>query len=334
LLSSNSIPENFLGTVSAGVLNWGVAVFDGATGSGYIMYSESNVHDRTAANPLSSGFESNANHFMAVRYNAGNWEYNKNGPAWYIFTPVATDRLIASVDFTANTATLLSGETDPTASINGIAAGYLSGDINVIPEQWNGAFNAGEFDITGTSFTVADYIVGTVSATDPEFDTLTYSLSDNAGGRFAIDAITGAVSIANPALIDFETAATHTIIVDVFDGTTTTSQSFIINVNDLNEAPIAVDQTLIVESTVPDGTSAGTAAATDPDAGDVLTYSITSGNAAGVFAINSATGEITVANSALLVDGNSYNLVIHVEDDAGRVPPDFYSDRHRKAHFG
>ena len=56
--------------------------------------------------------------------------------------------------------------------------------------------------------------------------------------------------------------------------------------------------------------------ATDPDTGDVLVYSITGGNTGGAFAINSSTGEITVADSGVL-DFEvipTFNLTIQVQD--------------------
>ena len=48
--------------------------------------------------------------------------------------------------------------------------------------------------------------------------------------------------------------------------------------------------------TAADGTVVGSVSASDPDAGDSLSYAITGGDPTGVFAINSATGEITVAD--------------------------------------
>ena len=42
---------------------------------------------------------------------------------------------------------------------------------------------------------------------------LSYALTDNAGGRFAVDAATGAITVANGALLDYETATSHVIAV-------------------------------------------------------------------------------------------------------------------------
>ena len=60
-----------------------------------------------------------------------------------------------------------------------------------------------------------------------------FSLDDSASGRFAIDATTGVVTIANAALLDFENAAQHTIVVRASDASGAFStESFTIDVRD------------------------------------------------------------------------------------------------------
>ena len=48
-------------------------------------------------------------------------------------------------------------------------------------------------------------------------DSLAYSLADDAGGRFAIDASTGAITVADGSLLDHEAAASHDVTVRVTD---------------------------------------------------------------------------------------------------------------------
>jgi Ca2+-binding RTX toxin-like protein len=61
-------------------------------------------------------------------------------------------------------------------------------------------------------------IVGVVSANDPDAgDVLTYALVDDAGGRFTIDAASGAIMVADGSLLDFETADQHSVVVQVTD---------------------------------------------------------------------------------------------------------------------
>jgi hypothetical protein len=80
-----------------------------------------------------------------------------------------------------------------------------------------------------------------------------------------------------------------------------------------NHPPSIQNQGFKMNVNSPDGTSVGTVVATDPDAGQTLTYSIVSGNTNGAFAIDALTGVLSVANGAALnVD---FLLVIRVQDN-------------------
>lgn len=132
--------------INVGNLRSGISGPDPSTATGYLMYSEQSVHSRFP------GMDSRqADHFVAVRLTSGNqWSYYNN-ETLVSFTPVASDRLVATVDFAADTATALSGQS---FVINGIQAGYHDGDLTFIPNQFAGVYNAGEFGITGTYFRV------------------------------------------------------------------------------------------------------------------------------------------------------------------------------------
>jgi hypothetical protein len=81
-------------------------------------------------------------------------------------------------------------------------------------------------------------VVGmTALATDPDVgDSVTYDLVDSAGGRFAIDAITGVVPVANSSLIDFEVATNRTIIVRATSSDTSNSTMLVtVNVLPVND---------------------------------------------------------------------------------------------------
>ena len=83
-----------------------------------------------------------------------------------------------------------------------------------------------------------------------------------------------------------------------------------------NTAPAIGDQSFHVSENSAAGTVVGAVSATDQDAGQTLSYAITGGNASGAFAINSATGQITVANAATLnYEANSaFALTVTVTD--------------------
>ena len=54
---------------------------------------------------------------------------------------------------------------------------------------------------------------GTVTGQDPNGQVLTYTLTDNAGGRFAIDPVSGQITVANGILLDSEHGASRGIVV-------------------------------------------------------------------------------------------------------------------------
>jgi Ca2+-binding RTX toxin-like protein len=94
-------------------------------------------------------------------------------------------------------------------------------------------------DISGGPLTVNEdsasgTLVGTVTGIDPDSPILTYTLIDDAGGRFTIDNA-GHVTVANGLLLDFEQSATHGIVVRATDeGGLFVDKAFAIAVNDLN----------------------------------------------------------------------------------------------------
>ena len=87
----------------------------------------------------------------------------------------------------------------------------------------------------------------------------------------------------------------------------------------MNDGPTDINGTLAVNEFAANGTAVGTLTAVDPDSG-VFTWSFAAGgDAGGRFAINSATGAVTVANTLLLdfEQNISHNVTVHVVDDQG-----------------
>ena len=74
--------------------------------------------------------------------------------------------------------------------------------------------------------------IGDLSATDANGTALTYTLLDDAGGRFAIGADGTSVVVANGILLDYEQARSHTIKVRVSDGALTEVKEFTVRVGD------------------------------------------------------------------------------------------------------
>ncbi len=158
--------------------------------------------------------------------------------------------------------------------------------------------DADEAQNTVAEGAAAGTVIGiTALSTDPDpGDTVAYSLTDDAGGRFQIDASTGVVTVASGPLLDFETATTHQITVQASDGTLTSSQTFTITVTNVNEAPTTVADT---DTTTEDAELTAAAPGVlgndaDPDSGDGKTVVAVNGNAASVGT------PITMASGALL----------------------------------
>ncbi|MFO1068839.1 MAG: hypothetical protein U1E14_09970 [Geminicoccaceae bacterium] len=164
----------------------------------------------------------------------------------------------------------------------------------------------------------------TARSTDPDGDSLTYSLSDDAGGRFAINATTGVVTVKNGSLLDFGQATSHTIMVRASDPDGLYAErAYTIAVTDVpdpNRPPGSVsdgDATVNrVNAGAPAGTAVGiTARSTDPD-GDSVTYSLAD-DAGGRFVINAATGVVTVKSGAQLSGGAEHDIVVRATDPDG-----------------
>jgi len=164
-------------------------------------------------------------------------------------------------------------------------------------------------------------VVGTVSGTDVDAgDTKSYSLTNTAGGRFAINSSTGLITVADGSVLNYEAATNHSVTVRVTDsGGLTYDETFAINLTNVNEAPtdLALSANQLTENAAT-GTVVGNVTGTDVDTGDTKTYSLTD-TAGGRFAINSSTGVITVANGSLLnyEAASSHSVTVRVTDSGG-----------------
>ena len=119
-----------------------------------------------------------------------------------------------------------------------------------------------EFDVGGVADTdaVANTVVENAahgsavgvtawaSDADGSNNTITYSLSDSAGGRFAINSSTGVVTVADGSLLKYDTASSHsiTVVATSSDGSSS-SQSFAIQLSraSVPEYPVPVDPPVV-----------------------------------------------------------------------------------------
>ncbi len=149
-----------------------------------------------------------------------------------------------------------------------------------------------------------------IAAPDDAGDTVSYSLtSANDGDSFGINASTGDVWFrASPDHESGKTSYSFTVVasVTVNDVELTTEQAVTLNINDLNDSPpifadtsdavsVSVDENIAAND---DGDTQGSAAtiytaiAAPDDAGDTVSYSLTSANDGDSFGINASTGDV------------------------------------------
>ena len=150
-------------------------------------------------------------------------------------------------------------------------------------------------------------ITAVASDADGTTNAVTYSLSDDAGGRFAIHPTTGIVTVADGSLLNYEAATSHTITVVATsaDGSSSDSE-FVISLTDVDEFDVSdsadadgAENDVLENAT--NGTLVGiTAVASDADGTtNAVTYSLAD-DAGGRFAIHPTTGIVTVADGSLL----------------------------------
>jgi VCBS repeat-containing protein len=188
-------------------------------------------------------------------------------------------------------------------------------NVNEAPIIANQIFSVSENSANGAG-------VGTVVSSDPDAgDTKSFSITaGNTGGAFGINISTGVISVANGAALNFEAATAFNLTVRVADGGGLSSTATVtVNINNVNEAPFIANQTFSVSENSANGTMVGTVVASDPDAGDTKSFSITAGNAGGAFNINTSTGVISVANGAALdfEAAAAFSLTVEVADGGG-----------------
>jgi hypothetical protein len=185
---------------------------------------------------------------------------------------------------------------------------------DVLAALGNGPYTLAENPVMNQS-------VGFVHARDADAgDTIIYSVTGGTGAaHFAVNATTGEITVTNPAAINYESLTSFTLELRVEDvGGLFDTQTITIDITDVNEVPvIPVTGPFSVAENAGVNTVVGSVSATDPDAGQTITYSITGGNTGNVFSINTATGAIRIANTTYFDYElqSSYNLTIRATDN-------------------
>jgi len=154
--------------------------------------------------------------------------------------------------------------------------------------------------------------IGSVSASDADGDSLTYSLSGTDASSLAISS-SGVLTFGSAP--DYEVKNSYAVTVGVTDGTNAVSQNITVGVVNLNDNNPAISSSASF-SAAENQTAIGSVSAADAD-GDSLTYSL-SGTDASSLAISSS-GVLTFINSPDFEAKSSYSAIIGLTDGTNAV---------------
>ena len=168
--------------------------------------------------------------------------------------------------------------------------------------------------------------LGSVTATDPDSDTVRYSLlGGNDSSLFAIEETSGELFYVG-AGEDFEGGVTsYEVTVRASDAAHTVDTTVTVTVTDEGEAPAFGEESYAFElAENVDGRvnrlSLGTVTATDPDS-DAVRYSLVGGNDSSLFAIEETSGELSYVGAGEDFEGGvtSYEVTVRASDAAHTV---------------
>ena len=151
---------------------------------------------------------------------------------------------------------------------------------------------------------------------------ISYQLLGDAGGRFAIDAVTGVVRVAGA--LDAETATSHVILVQATSSDGSTAQrSVTLAVSDVDEFDAsAISDADAAAETVAENAAVGTAVGFTAQASDAdvtnhaISYSLAN-DAGGRFAIDAVTGVVRVAGALDAETATSHVILVQATSSDG-----------------
>jgi hypothetical protein len=211
---------------SFGIDNFSITSFD-ASGEEILTIEENSASGTVVATLSATDLDASDSHSYAIT----------NDPSG--FFEISGNQIVvkagADIDFEIATSHNITVEV--TDASGHIYSENITINVNDVDEHDVSAIS----DTNATANTVDEdasfgKVVGiTAFATDDDAtDNITYSLSDEAGGLFDIDASTGVVTVAGA--LDYETDTSHTIeVTATSDDGSTTTQTFSIGINDVNE---------------------------------------------------------------------------------------------------
>lgn len=188
---------------------------------------------------------------------------------------------------------------------------------------WSCSGNLNEPEVENHFFTIdenlpAGTLFGVVDAYDVDNGTvLSYAILDgNEEGTFDLDSHGGHLSVADPAMLDYELneKIRFTIVVsDNGNPVMESSATVTVSLNDLNEfAPVMDNQSFEITAGARKGALIGMILASDQEAHQALLYSIVSGNDSDKVSLDHETGKLAVNDPAAFENVLDQAMVLNV----------------------
>jgi MYXO-CTERM domain-containing protein len=212
-----------------------------------------------------------------------------------VYTPDANFNGTDSFTFTANDGDADSNEATISITVNAVndAPAFTSSPVTSVDEDTAYTYSVAAADVdTGDSLTIT-------ASTLPTW----MSFSDNGDGTASL---TGTPTNAE--------VGTHSVVLEVSDGVVSDTQSFDVSVANVNDAPVAVDDTAATDEDAP--VSFDVRTNDSDDDGDALAASVTTAPANGTATVNSD-GTITYAPAPNFNGSDSFDY--EVSDGNGGV---------------
>ena len=153
----------------------------------------------------------------------------------------------------------------------------------------------------------------TISASDADGDTLTYSVTGTDAADFSVNSSTGVITFVQAP--DFETKSTYEITAVVSDGIDSDEQNVSVTIIDTAEAPTLTATTLSIDENMAGGSSVGFMIISSHGDSVISSFSI-SGTGYANFSID-ASGAVTTTASLDYEDKQSYTLSVYATNTVG-----------------
>ena len=280
------------------------------------VFTEGTDTTRSVAENTASGVDI-GDPVSATDSNNDTLEYTLDGTdasAFSIDSDSGQLKTSAALDYETKDTYLVSVSADDGELTNTIAVTINITDVNEAPMFTEGSSTT-RFVAENTSS--GQNIGAPVSATDPDNDTLEYTLSGTDASAFSIDSDSG--QLKTSAALDYETKDIYSVSVSVGDDEFTDTIAVTINVTDVNEAPMFTEGSSATRS-IAENTSSGQnigapVSATDPD-NDTLEYTL-SGTDASAFSIVRTSGQLKTSAALDYETKPSYSVSVSVSDNNG-----------------